>query len=208
MTMDWQWWAARPWGDWGTWAGAIGTVLAVVVALWQLRRDRLVREAEERKRRHREKVEKDEQARKEEQAQAELITAWIAKVHFWDTENDPADLQQGIVIHNSSQQAIFNVTVTTFCRDNRGQSFESAKKELVYIRSVPPGVWYTEAVPGFTSGSRDVVLPVSFTDRRGKMWKRQTDGKLESIDESEFPKEGSKIPVSGMRSIGSRDELV
>lgn len=198
--MDGNWWATRPWGDWGTWAGAIGTVLAVVVALWQLRSERLARAAES--------LDRD---KREAMDQATRITAWMAKVTFNDEEpqddEEERNATQGIVIQNSSEQAIFSVTVTTFKRESAAQSFDDAEQQKVFIRSVPPGVWYTEAIDGFTSGDRNLVLPISFHDCRGKAWKRGGNGELDELEEVEVPRAGRKIPICAIQCVGPLDAI-
>ena len=166
--------AAEWFGAYGTWAAVVVGLAAVVVAL-------VVYITDVRAKRH-----------AEEWAQAEQISAWEEGEIARDTTMDAV-----IALLNASTNPVHRVVVTLVIfkgglgpsRDGR----EANRDFQTYLRILPPGKHYTLTAGDYHGMMSQPAVEVAFTDKGGKHWLRDGDGKLVRLMES--PAEHYKLDL-------------
>jgi len=154
-------------GDLATWVAAFGTVAAVSVALWQVGVERKAR-------RKQETADRVQQRR----AQAELISAWVAK-------EEGGGKTAWIAILNSSQEPVYEVIASIApiqgAGDRTGKGTQPHFRGFLSV--VPPGRYYVRVDGGYRGMSFQPGVAVAFTDKAGVPWNRDALGLLGEISE-------------------------
>ena len=143
--------------DWtvlGTWVGSIGTVAAFFVGFKQIRDER------------------NDRKRKELRAQAEHITAYIAK------EN----ISRAVInVLNKSSEPIYEVVV--FLDAFQGpEGHYYIDDHISFLSIVPPGNYYTEFARIDGGMSFHPGISIVFKDAKGNAWNRSARGELTMVD--------------------------
>ncbi|WP_432845997.1 hypothetical protein ACQPXB_35990 [Amycolatopsis sp. CA-161197] len=171
--------AATVWGidadvfaGWGQWAGAIASVLAVLVALGLAARETRLR---------------DRERRDEERAQARTVTAVLAeRSHYITWAGKVASVpRQTVVLSNHGRDAVLEVEIEAVSPKST-----AVKADLDGARRLAilgPGVEENVAVSfkkddeGVKMDPSYVEIAFSFTDVRGRRWRRIRNGEPQRI---------------------------
>lgn len=157
---------------------AIGVVLAFGAAFWQLRRERVARLKQEAN----DRIAAQEIATREERAQADLLSAWIA----WQDDESP-NLTNWIAVQNSSNEPIYELILSVVAFQGAGDTGEDGPPFLhpahcAFLSVAPPGLCYVTMGGGYSGMGFHPSIEVAFTDRSGKHWKRTGRGRIVQLD--------------------------
>jgi hypothetical protein len=115
-------------------------------------------------------------------AQASRISTWL--VGFKDDEVEDNTAQEYYLVHNGSQEPVYNVLVFLHFNADRvdassGLKMISGGEQYCYLEVLPPGdTEISFNYSGLSMGNGHMVVAIFFTDSRNREWYRRANGVL------------------------------